>query len=404
MAPPGAPAQAAGMAEILEDSRPLLLGSTSQGYLGVWVDDVDKEKADTLKLKEVRGAVITIIDHDAPAGQVGLKVNDVVLGLNGQPVEGAEQLKRMLREIPPGRKVTLEISRDGATQTLIAQLADHKKMVEGFWTRIGNGTSELLPTVPLQGEGILPDGDVPTVHESASIFGGGLKVGATVEPLSSQMADNLGVPSGLMVRQVANKSEAAAAGLKAWDVILKVGADSIATLSDWARALRANQGKPVQLTVLRDKKQQILTMKVDSKHTRGELEFDGIFSDDDCPILAELEPDAAQVFRWDSEDAAKALSAQAEALKDQLLSGDMKQFEVSPQQAEEFRKQAEQLRDSLKGFDFKIDPKQMEEFRRQMDEWRKNFQPQDFHFDQKQFDELKRQFEEMRERGSGTHV
>jgi S1-C subfamily serine protease len=48
-------------------------------------------------------------------------------------------------------------------------------------------------------------------------------------------------------------------------VILKVGSANITTLSDWERALRANQGKPVQVTVLREKKQQTLTLQVDSK-------------------------------------------------------------------------------------------------------------------------------------------
>ena len=62
-----------------------------------------------------------------------------------------------------------------------------------------------------------------------------LNVGAMIEPLASQMAEYLGVPSGLMVKSVARKSEAAAAGLKAFDVILKVGADSIATSADWDR-------------------------------------------------------------------------------------------------------------------------------------------------------------------------
>jgi serine protease Do len=48
------------------------------------------------------------------------------------------------------------------------------------------------------------------------------------------------------------------------------------TLSDWDRALRANQGKPVQVTILRDKKQQTLTLQVDSKHKTGELEMEEI--------------------------------------------------------------------------------------------------------------------------------
>jgi S1-C subfamily serine protease len=98
-------------------------------------------------------------------------------------------------------------------------------------------------------------------------------VGAVVEPLTRQMAEFLGVPCGLMVKEVTRRSEAAAAGLKAFDVILKVGSNTIKSLSDWERVLRANQGKPVQLIVLRDKKQQTLTLQVDSKrHSLMEFE------------------------------------------------------------------------------------------------------------------------------------
>jgi len=99
-----------------------------------------------------------------------------------------------------------------------------------------------------------------------SLFTSALNVGALVEPLTSQMAEYLGVQGGLMVKQVARKSEAAASGLKAFDVILKVGSDSITTAADWDRDLRSNVGKPVQVTILRDKKQQTLTLQVDSKH------------------------------------------------------------------------------------------------------------------------------------------
>jgi len=393
MTPPSLPAQATEITQVLSEPSPLLLRASSQGYLGIWVDDVDKDKADTLKLKEVRGAVITLIDHDAPAGQIPLKVNDVVLQLNGQPVEGAEQLKRMLREIPPGRKVSMVISRDGNIQTVSAQLADHKKMVEGFWTRIGSG-GDIFGTGP--GMTMLPGGDTPTPQGfHLPIFGSSLNVGALVEPLTSQMADYLGVQNGLMVKQVARKTEADAAGLKAFDVILKVGADSITTVSDWERALHANQGKPVSLTVLRDKKQQLLTLQVDSKHNRGALELEDVFPSDNCALMAELNPDLAGMFAGD-EASAEALREQAQALKDQIQAGGIEPFEIDPQQAEEFRKQAEALRDSLKSFDFKIDPKDMDELKQQMQDWQKNFNPDGIKFDQKQMDELKRQMEEWR--------
>jgi S1-C subfamily serine protease len=262
MTPASAPAQGRGIIDIIQEPS-MMLHSGSQGYLGVDLADVDQEKAQALKLKEIRGAVITLIDHDAPAGQIGLKVNDVVVKLNGQPVEGAEQLRRMLREIPAGRKVSLEISRDGNLQTVAVQLADRKAMEQDVWNKLGNGGDVFAPG---PGMGILTNGDAPMPGGfHMPFFGSSQNVGALVEPLTSQMAEYLGVPSGLMVKQVARKSEAAAAGLKAFDVILKVGPDSITTLGDWERALRSNQGKPVQVTVLREKKQQTLTLQVDSK-------------------------------------------------------------------------------------------------------------------------------------------
>src|SRR5438270_13814975 len=123
----GAGAQSSGIGRVLEKIDPLLTHS-SPGYLGVLVSDVDNDSVSKLKLKEVRGALITLIDHDAPAGQVGLRVNDVVLEVNGQKVEGAEQFGRMLREFPAGRKVSLLITRDGSPQTLEVQLCDRKVM------------------------------------------------------------------------------------------------------------------------------------------------------------------------------------------------------------------------------------------------------------------------------------
>ena len=133
----GAGAQSNPISKILEKVDPLLTHS-SQGYLGVLVTDVDSDSATKLKLKEVRGALITLIDHDAPAGQVGLRVNDVVLEANGQRVEGAEHFGRLLKEMPAGRKVNLLISRDGATQTLEVQLCDRKAMEQDVWNKLGH--------------------------------------------------------------------------------------------------------------------------------------------------------------------------------------------------------------------------------------------------------------------------
>ncbi|HXR39453.1 MAG TPA: PDZ domain-containing protein [Terracidiphilus sp.] len=374
VAPHGAAAQAVPMVELLQGASPLLLHtSSSQGYLGVDLADVDQEKAQALKLKVVRGAIITLIDHDAPAGQVGLKVNDVVLQLNGQNVEGAEQLRRMLREIPAGRKVSLEFSRDGIVQTISVELADRRAMEHEVWNKLGND-GDVFAQSP--GMGVLAGGGdnaLPGMFHMP-IFGSTLNVGAMVEPLTGQMAEYLGVPNGLMVKQVAHKSEAASAGLKAFDVILKVGPDAVSTVSDWDRALRSNQGKQVQVTILRDKKQQTLTLQVDSKHRTGALEMEELFPDGSCPLVAELDTDAMKAFAQDS--------AAAKALRDQLkldnFKLDQKQMDELKQQMEKFRKDFKV--EDFKVEDFKIDQKQMDELKQQMEKFRKDFKAQDFEF------------------------
>ena len=273
-------AQGGSLASIFADPDPLLVHASPSGYLGVEITDVDADKAQALKLKEVRGAVITLIDHDAPAGQIGLKVNDVVLGINGQNVTSADQLRRMLREIPAGRNVSLEISRDGNIQTLGVQLVDRKALDHDVWGRIANDVSGVGVVEPAPTMGVMGGGDAPIPPSGfhISLFTSTLNVGALVEPLTSQMAEYFGVQGGLMVKQIRKKSEAAAAGFKAFDVILKVGADSILTSADWDRALRSNQGKPVQVTILRDKKQQLITLQVDSK-PRGAVERENQFKD-----------------------------------------------------------------------------------------------------------------------------
>ncbi len=393
LTPRVAHAQAQELAPFFSDLSPLAAHAAAAGYLGVDVSDVDADKAQALKLKEARGALITLIDHDAPAGQVGLKVNDVVLALNGQNVEGAEQLRRMLREIPPGRQISLEISRDGNIQTLAVQLADRKVMEHDVWDKIGIDAGAISPIPPLPAMGMMGGGDAPIPPSGLhmSIFTGSLNVGALVEPLTSQMAEYMGVPGGVMVKQVARKSEAAAAGLKAFDVILKVGADSIATSADWDRALRSNVGKPVQVTILRDKKQQTLTLQVDSKH-RGAVEYEDLFGPDSDAIIAEISPLLDPEF-------ANALSAQADALRES-----MKDFKLDPEQTKQLQEQIEQFRKSFNPDAFKIDPKQMEQFRQQMEELRKSFsQDQMKHFQQnmKQFE---RQMEQWREQTPGKFV
>jgi serine protease Do len=394
-AAPGARAQSNRISQMLQKLDPLLTHN-SQGYLGVLVTDVDNDSATKLKLKEVRGALITLIDHDAPAGQAGLRVNDVVLEVNGQRVEGAEQFGRMLKEMPAGRKVSLLIGRDGATQTLEVQLCDRKAMEQDVWNKLGH-QSEGGSSAPTKG--ILPGtGDAGTPGFHMPFFGSSLNVGAMVEPLTPQTADVLGVQNGILVKQVARKSEAAAAGLKAHDVIIRVGNEAINTTSDWDRALRSNQNKPVQVTILRDGKQQVLNLQVDSKHNKSDVDyqdvFPGLLPDGPCPLMAALDP----AWGTDAQAAADELREQAEEFRKNF---NPDAFKIDPKEMEKFRQDMEQFGREFKADAFKIDPKQMEEFKHEMDELKRQMEemrksmPELFQFNQQQWEQFNRDMEQL---------
>jgi hypothetical protein len=317
----------------------------------------------------------------------------------------------MLREIPPGRKISLEVSRDGNIQTLAVQLVDRKALDHDVWGRIDNDVSGVGLVEPAPTMGVMGGGDAPIPPSGfhMSLFTSTLNVGAMVEPLTSQMAEYFGVQGGLMIKQVSKKSEAAAAGFKAFDVILKVGTDSVNTLADWDRALRSNQGKPVQVTILRDKKQQTITLQVDSKH-RGALEFDDLFASGDVPELADLAPglDAdtlrALTAQADAEAAAAQARQQADAVRKQM---ETMRLQMSQEQMEQLRQQAERLRESMKNA--QIDSEQMrQQLEQQMEQFRKSFNDEQMKQMQQQLQQqmkqFKQQMEEWREQSGGNFV
>lgn len=279
---------------VLPEAQAYLI-HTSQGYLGVGLRDIDSDRAATLKLKDVRGAEVVTVDHDAPANKAGLKPEDVILEMNGQRVEGAEQLRRMLRETPAGHTVHFVISRDGQQQNISVELADRAKIEANAWSQHFTIPD---PGEPPMGEGFVAPSAPPRGFGN-SFFGvfstNSMYVGADVDAISTQLANYFGVTdgTGLLVRSVDENSPAATAGLKAGDVITKVNADRLASRADWLKALHNNRGKQVQLTVMRNKKEQTLSMQAGEPKKKGELDFQ-----DFCPpvqVQAEVDGDFAML-------------------------------------------------------------------------------------------------------------
>src|SRR5271157_2015146 len=112
-----------------DSSQPYGISSEESGtssYLGVDIADITSDRLGALKLKEEQGVEVTMVDQDAPAGKVGIKEHDVILTMNGTPIESKTQLQRMIHETPPGRLVSFGLSRDGQAVSIKVQLVDRR--------------------------------------------------------------------------------------------------------------------------------------------------------------------------------------------------------------------------------------------------------------------------------------
>ena len=245
----------------------------AQGYLGINFRDVSEEQMSVLKLKDAHGAEVILLDHDGPGCKAGLLEHDVILQMNGQVMDGEEQLRRALKDVPAGRTVSFVISRDGQQQTLSAQLADRKTVGQEAWNRhmtVPEPSAQATESFWHGGSGFF-GGKAPSVADMPKHSFLGTTIlsssytGALLEMMGPQLADFFGAQSGLLVRAVDSNSPAAVAGMHAGDVVVKVNAIPVVSSADWLKTVHDHRGKALSVVVLREKKEQILTLTPDSK-------------------------------------------------------------------------------------------------------------------------------------------
>jgi serine protease Do len=240
--------------------------SSGTSYLGVDTRDITPDRLSPLQLKEEHGVEVTMVDQDAPAGKAGVKEHDVILSINGEKVESVEQLRRMIREVPPGRVVAIGLSRNGQPVTLKAQLAARRGIAAGPDSRNFHFVVPPIPPIPP-----IPDFDVPVsivvVHSSG-------RSGLMVENLTPQLGDFLGVKEGqgVLVRSVEKGSRAEKAGFRAGDVIVRVNGESVNDSGDFSHALRGRKDNTVSVSIIRDKKEQTLTLTLPERKQSGVFE------------------------------------------------------------------------------------------------------------------------------------
>lgn len=223
--------------------------------LGVAIRDLTAEEAKAAGLEGIAGAWVTDVTADSPAGKAGLATGDVLVRVDGQDVRGARHLSRVIGETPTGGALRLEYLRSGQRQTVtvtpertsLRDRASRDALTAPRAFRF-EGAPRLAPLMPMAERG---------------------RLGVGVMDLTPQLATYFGVERGVLVTTVRDASAAARGGLKAGDVITRVGTTAVARVGDLSRALRdVERGTSVSIEVSRERKAMTIDVTPDTAPTR----------------------------------------------------------------------------------------------------------------------------------------
>jgi serine protease Do len=190
-------------------------GHVSRGKLGVGVQGVDQALAESFGLDKPRGALVSNVERGGPADAAGLKEGDVILAFDGQPVDSAGQLPAAVAAAKPGRKVELQVWREGASRKIDVTLGEVT--------------------------------DANKVAANGGVAEGG-RLGVTVRPLSPAERSSAQLEAGLVVEEVAGA--AAEAGIQPGDVVLSANGRPVSDVEQ-LRSIVAGAKNRVALLVQR---------------------------------------------------------------------------------------------------------------------------------------------------------
>lgn len=205
-------------------------GTVRRARMGVTVQGVTSDLAQSLGLKDVRGALVSSVESGSPAAKAGIERGDVILSFNGQPVSDSNTLRNRVASSRPGSSASVTLMRNGREETKQLTLGE----LEG--TRRATNDSEDR--------------------------GKGGRYGMAVSPLTPDVANQLGVhaKSGLVVEEVTPASPASDAGIREGDVIVEVNHQPVNNLSQFQEAVKANGNRPALLLVNRQGNQLYLAL------------------------------------------------------------------------------------------------------------------------------------------------
>jgi serine protease Do len=205
-------------------------GKVTRGWLGVSIQAMTPDLADSLGLDKAKGALVSNVVHDSPAERAGIKAGDVIVGYQGKGINNANDLPFLVASTPVGQTVSLEVLRDKSERTFPVTI---EKMVE--------------------------EEVVASTNEKEDL-------GLTVEQVTPEVAENMGLQTtqGVVITAVAPNSLADGAGLQPGDIIREINRKPIHNLSDFRKSMQsAAQGKSVLFLVQRQDNTIFLALRTD---------------------------------------------------------------------------------------------------------------------------------------------
>ena len=244
------------------------------GFLGVYAENINRENMGRYRLSQVRGVGVTQVVKDSPAEKAGLRKDDVILRIDGENVNSVRKLNRLVAEMAPDHSVRITVSRGGAEQELTATIGKRDNSVMAgdllnvgprVWKGFGNNGKAFKWETPLfNREDLLANQGDLTFYLTNS-----RRIGVSTMALTKQLADYFGITGGkgVLVTSVTEGSPAAAAGVKAGDVITAIDGEAVDSSGDVSRVINNKKEGDVTLTIIRNRAQQ--TIRVTPKQGGG---------------------------------------------------------------------------------------------------------------------------------------
>ena len=177
-------------------------GGVERGWLGVSIQDVDRNLADSFGLDRPRGALIAQVGQDSPAERAGLQSGDIIVSFAEETIETSADLPHVVGLIAPGTEVTAVIVREGEEQTIRVEVG-------------GLGADEVARVTT----GVAADGSLSLL-------------GMTITEADPVMLSDLGLAGGVVISEVEPDSPADQAGVRAGDILTRFGSQPVSRVGD----------------------------------------------------------------------------------------------------------------------------------------------------------------------------